>query len=161
MMPTIIKRCSACRAIIGEFGLYEHAPIFCSNRCPKRSVPGVYVGSVEDIRRKNQRRLSRSNSWLLEAFKQYPPETWTYEVLQKLPQGSSPEKRRRAEQRYIERFRSWDPKRGFNIYPAVWFGNTPGVLAARERYAEQVRSRRLREAAMECEAHLTEEATAT
>ena len=38
-----------------------------------------------------------------------------------------------AEQHHIERLLSWMPEHGFNIYPAVWFGDTPGVLAGRAR----------------------------
>ena len=60
-------------------------------------------------------------------------------MLEELTPGCSEQAMRHAEQRHIERLRSWDRRHGFNMHPAVWFGDTPGILAARARRAEQTR----------------------
>jgi hypothetical protein len=98
-----------------------------------------YVGSVSDCRKREARGIARSNPWLKAAFERYPPDTFTYEILERLPRGCSIEQLREAEQRHIERLRSWDQERGFNICPATWNGDGPGFLAARQRRAEQTR----------------------
>lgn len=110
---------------------------FCPEKCGhmKRPAPAVYryvcpdgrcyVGSVANHRNRNNCGLSRSNPWIDEAVATYPVETWSFEILKKLPPGCTEQRLRRAEQRCIERFRSWNPERGFNVHPAWWFGNTP------------------------------------
>lgn len=145
----VLKRCIACGRPLpaGSHGRRMFCPEVCGHR--KRPAPAVYrytapdgrsyIGSAGNIGKRDQRGLGRSNSWLIEAFVEYPPEMWTFEVLKMLPPGCSKQRLRRAEQRYIERYRSWSPEHGFNIFPAVWFGGTPGVLASRARRAEQVR----------------------
>ena len=45
----------------------------------------------------------------------YPSETWTYEVLEKLPPGCSEETMLHAEQSHIERLRSWMKEHGFTF----------------------------------------------
>ena len=92
-----------------------------------------WVGSVQDGRRRNAYGICRSNAWLEEAFRQYPPETFTYEELEWLPPGCAEEKLRAAEQRYINRFHSWAREFGFNILPAKWKGNSLGQRVARQR----------------------------
>lgn len=72
-----------------------------------------YVGSVRNGH--SRTRIARSNSRLASAFKQYPLERWTYEVLERLPRGCSKLDLRAAEQRHIDRLRSWAPDAGFNI----------------------------------------------
>jgi hypothetical protein len=92
-----------------------------------------YVGSVADGRNRNGRGgISRANSRLLDAFEQYPPETWIYEILEQLPPGCSDQVIREAEQRHIDRLRSWDPAVGFNMHPAIWEGEGPAQQAARQ-----------------------------
>jgi len=117
---------------------------YCSAECKSAPrAPAVYrficpdgrsyVGSVKDCRKRADNGIQRSNSRLLAAFDQYPSETWTYGVLERLPPGCSERKLRRAEQRHIRRLRSWDPKYGFNIYPAVW-----NQRAVRQRQQERI-----------------------
>jgi hypothetical protein len=96
-----------------------------------------YVGSTSYPRDRNLRGLERSNSWLLEAFERHPPETWTYEVLEKLPYGCSKEEVLDAEQQHIERLGSWMKEHGFNIHPAVWEGNSPAISAGRARREQE------------------------
>ncbi len=60
-------------------------------------------------------------------------------MLEDLPPGCSKETLRRAEQHHIEQLRSFLPEHGFNVWPAWWFGDTPGVLAGRARRAEETR----------------------
>jgi hypothetical protein len=123
---------------------------YCSDECRLAKAPAVYrfvcpdgrsyVGAVADIRKREIYGIHRSNPWLEAAFERYPPDTFTYEILERLPPGCSRQQLREAEQRHIERFRSWDPERGFNIWPATWDGDGPGVLAARQRRADQTRN---------------------
>lgn len=89
-----------------------------------------YVGSVRNGRARAKNGIGRMNSRLLAAYKQHPPKTWTYEVLERLPPECSERKLRRAEQRYIEHLRSWHPEHGFNIDPALW--NRLAVLRRRQ-----------------------------
>jgi hypothetical protein len=96
-----------------------------------------YVGSTSYPRDRNLRGLERSNSWLLEAFERHPPETWTYEVLEKLPYGCSKEEVLDAEQQHIERLGSWMKEHGFNVHPAVWEGNSPAISAGRARREQE------------------------
>lgn len=142
-----LRHCAACGEALPAYRRRK----FCEERCDhrKRPAPAVYryiapdgrcyVGSVSDIRTRDRRGLSRSNSWINEAIEQFPAELWRFEVLEELPPGCSEHSLRSAEQAHIERLRSWDLAHGFNCHPAVWFGNTPGILAARERRAEQTR----------------------
>jgi hypothetical protein len=74
-----------------------------------------------------------------EVMATYPPATWAFEVLEELPLGCSKKTLRRAEQRHIERLCSFLPEHGFNILPAWWSGDTPGVQAGRARRAEATR----------------------
>lgn len=145
----IERRCIACgeRLPPGSHAGRKFCPEICDHR--RRPAPAIYrfispdgrcyVGSASDVRMRNRGGLSRSNSWIAEVVEKHPLETWTFEVLEELLPGCSKEALRRAEQRHIERFRSWDRQHGFNMHPAVWFGETPGILAARERRAEQTR----------------------
>ena len=94
-----------------------------------------YVGSTGNIRTRDKQGLKRSNLRLDEAFKTYPPETWTFEVLETLPSDCSKQKRLAAEQRHIERLCSWMPKHGFNLFPAGKGGNSHTILAAKDRFA--------------------------
>jgi hypothetical protein len=79
-----------------------------------------YVGAATDIRKRDVHGIARTNPWLKMAFERYPPDTFTYEILERLPPGCAIGQLREAEQRHIERLRSWAPEPGFNIYPAVW-----------------------------------------
>jgi predicted DNA-binding transcriptional regulator AlpA len=64
--------------------------------------------------------INRSNARLREAFALYPPETWTFEVLERLPPGCSTEALCEAEQHHIDRLRSQLPAFGFNMEHASW-----------------------------------------
>jgi hypothetical protein len=90
-----------------------------------------YVGAVMfDSHIRNAHGIKRSNSRLLEAFKQYPPETWAFEVLEQVPPDLNI---REAEQRHINRLRSWDPAAGFNVHPAI---SGPSAIATWRLYRE-------------------------
>jgi hypothetical protein len=104
------KYCRECR---------RGVPIVYRYICPDGRS---YVGAVGDGRRRDVYGIKRSNARLLDAFEQFPPETWTFEVLERLPPGHSFQHYRdlrEAEQRHIDRLRSWDPVFGFNIQPAI------------------------------------------
>lgn len=92
------------------------APAVYKYTCPDGRV---YVGGCPDWRTRDRYGLKRSNSRMKEAFKKHPPETWTFEILEKLKPGCWTKTLRRAEQRHIVRLRSWDPKYGFNIFAAA------------------------------------------
>jgi hypothetical protein len=147
------RRCSACgRAFGPPYGMRE----YCSPECRLAKFPIVYrficpdgrsyVGAVADGRYRGDRGIARLNSLLLDAFEQYPPESWSYEVLERLTPGCSWRDRREAEQRHIDRLRSWDPAFGFNMQPATWEGEGPSQQAGRqwnrERLGEALRARR-------------------
>jgi hypothetical protein len=117
-----------CKVWGKPFDPYHSKHIYCSYRC-RDGVPAVYrfispdgrsyVGAVTGIRNRDKYGIYRSNSRLLAAFKQYPPETFVFEVLEKLPYGCSARELNKAEQRHIDRLRSWSPEAGFNIMSAA------------------------------------------
>lgn len=74
-----------------------------------------YVGAVANERDRAKYGINRRNKLLDEAFERYPPEAWTYEVLERLWPGCSEQELRRAEQRHIDRLRTLDPEHGFNM----------------------------------------------
>ena len=96
---------------------------YCSIECRDRPAPAVYqficpgmhgvtLGSCADWHTRGSR-LFRTNPLLVEALKKNPSKTWTYEVLEKLPPGSSRGHGREAEQKHIVRLRTMDHERGF------------------------------------------------
>jgi hypothetical protein len=137
-----------------EFEPLAQRHIYCSPYCRRNRTPGVYrficldgrsyVGSTGDVYTR-ARGIDRRSTWLKAAFEQYPPKTWTFEVLELLPLGCSDQELREAEQRHIERLRSWDPEYGFNDAPAAWDADGPGAEAARRRANERL-SRQIKEA---------------
>jgi hypothetical protein len=52
--------------------------------------------------------------------------------LERLPPGCSRRTLREAEQRHIDRLRSWAPDLGFNIVPAVYEGDGPSQRTGRQ-----------------------------
>jgi hypothetical protein len=120
-------------------------PVSCAPR--KRPAPVVYryvcpdgrsyVGSVSNVRYRDSAGLCRCNAWIAKALATYPPETWRFEILEQLPVGCSAEVLLQAEQKHIDLLRSFRPKYGFNVAPALWFGDTPGVKVARARAADR------------------------
>src|SRR6476660_7355170 len=79
------------------------------SECRRRRFPAVYrfispdgrsyVGAVSDYRKRGD--IRRSNPRLLVAFELHPPETWVFEVLERLPPGCTLQALREAEQRHI------------------------------------------------------------
>ena len=63
-----------------------------------------YVGSCTEIDRHGRQGLGRSNSRMVEVFDRHPPETWKFDIMERLPPGCSKADRRAAEQRHIDRF---------------------------------------------------------
>ena len=129
-MPDI--SCKACGRIFGPY----HGAIYCSPECRNSAkAPAVYrficpdgrsyVGAVKDCRKRGEKGIQRSNGRLLTAFKKHPLKTFIYEVLERLPRGCSEQELREAEQRHIDRLRSWDSACGFNILPAIEDGDGP------------------------------------
>lgn len=126
------RSCKACGLTFDPY----HGALYCSDECRKGAKdPAVYrficpdgrsyIGSVKDCRRRGELGIRRSNTRLLAAFKKHPPEKFIYEVLERLPRGCSEQELREAEQRHIDRLRSWSPRAGFNIVPAVQSGDGP------------------------------------
>ena len=126
------RSCKACGLTFNPY----HGALYCSAECRNGArAPAVYrficpdgrsyVGAVKDCRRRAERGIRRSNTRLLAAFKKHPPETFAYEVLEQLRPGCSERELREAEQRHIDRLRSWSPRAGFNIVPAVQDGDGP------------------------------------
>jgi hypothetical protein len=123
-----------------QFGTTESGPAVYCFTCPDGRK---YVGSRVNIRNRKQLGVHRphANPRVLKALKRYPPETWIFEILERMPRGILLEDLLRAEQRHIERLRSWNPLFGFNIFPAIWENDTPGVRAGREYLRAAWRSR--------------------
>lgn len=133
-----VRHCKAC----GDGFVSHHGRMYCSDVCLFGArAPAVYrfvcpdgrsyVGAVSDCRKRADNGIARSNTRLVVAFEQHPPETWTYEVLEHLPPRCSKRELHEAEQRHIDRLRSWDPAAGFNIAPAIWTTrSTPTTMCA-------------------------------
>jgi hypothetical protein len=115
---------TCCRSFAADHWLQK----YCSQRCAVAKAPVVYryicpdgrsyVGAVANEQYRFQNGIQRNNPLLREAFTQYPSETWTYEILERLRPGCSEDELRVAENHHINRLRTLDPKYGFNIYPA-------------------------------------------
>jgi hypothetical protein len=78
-----------------------------------------YVGSTHDLRARPLKGLSRSNRRIEAVIEKYPPETWRFEVLERLPSRRPFQEAVEAEQRHIERLGTLSPERGFNVVSAV------------------------------------------
>jgi hypothetical protein len=133
------KLCKSC----GQTFRPRHMLIqYCSDDCRTTKAPAVYrfvspdgrshVGSVKDSRNRAAIGIYRSNERLEAAFEQYPPETFVFEILEQLQPGCTAQQLRKAEQRHINRLRSWKPEAGFNVYPAIWKGDGPSQRGGRE-----------------------------
>jgi len=154
------KICKTCHR---SFEASHRGRRFCSWQCAKYKAPAVYrficpdgrsyVGAVADIRKRFDRGIARSNPWLDAAFKLHPPETWTYEILERLPPSCSIPRLREAEQRHIDHLGCWKPDTGFNMNPPVWAANGPMQKEARCRSADQTRTMMARKRA-EWAAHI-------
>ena len=111
--------------------------------CRQRRFPAVYrfvspdgrsyVGAISDYPKRGD--IRRSNPRLLVAFELHSPETWVFEVLERLPPGCSLKALREAEQHHIDRLHSWSPEFGFNMTPAAWTTDGPSQRAGRQRIA--------------------------
>jgi hypothetical protein len=142
----VITKCRACGQSLARTRQWPNLA-YCQECRAKPSIAAVYrfvcpdgrsyVGAQNDCRKRPYDGIQRTNSRMSVAFKQYPPDTWTYEVLEVVPRGGA---LRKAEQRHINRLRSWDPKFGFNIFPAIWKGNGPSQRNGRQYLAELARS---------------------
>ena len=82
--------------------------------------------------------LARSNARIDAALARYPAESWSYEVLETLQPGCSEQDLRTAEQKHIDRLRTWEPEHGFNATPAIWDGDGPSQRAGRAHLAKRV-----------------------
>jgi hypothetical protein len=129
--------------------------IYCDRPDCRRTVaPGVYrfvcldgrayVGSSVNVLKRGDKGIGRKNPRLLAAFEQYPPETFTYEVLERLVPGCPVRDLREAEQRHIDLLRSWSPDAGFNMAPARWGEDGPAQRAARQWRADLMREQERR-----------------
>jgi hypothetical protein len=87
-----------------------------------------YVGSTHDLGTRSVKGLLRNNRRIKAALEKYPPETWRFEILERLPSGRPFQEAVEAEQRHIERLGTLNPKRGFNVNAAVG-GSVPGLRA--------------------------------
>ncbi len=84
-----------------------------------------YVGSTVHSFIRHTVGLDRKNRRIDAALKEYPQETWAYEVLEQLDPECSEAELRLAEQQHIERLRTWMPEYGFNMTPAVLEAASP------------------------------------
>jgi Toprim domain len=110
------KQTCVCQVCGNPFASPDKARGFCSPDCLRARAPVVYryicpdgrsyVGSVSDSRNRFNDGIARSNSRLIAACAKYPPQTWTYEILEELRPGCSVRELREAEQRYMELFAS-------------------------------------------------------
>lgn len=78
-----------------------------------------YVGSTHDLRTRAVNGLLRSNRRIKAVIEKYPPETWRFEVLERLPSRRPFREALEAEQRHIDRLGTLNTERGFNVYAAV------------------------------------------
>lgn len=143
-----VKTCRVCKTCKRRFEASYWLERYCSSKCERATykAPAVYrficpdgrsyVGAVRDCRKRAEKGIARSNPWLEAAFKKYPPESWTYEILERLRPGCTKQDLREAEQRHMALLNSWDPEAGFNMFPAVWTVDSP----ARQRRCAQVRA---------------------
>jgi hypothetical protein len=128
-----------CKACVRHFDSYGGVE-FCSPGCRTTRAPAVYrficpdgrsyVGGVKDCRKRANKGIQRRNTRLLSAFEKHPPETFVYEVLEYLPPGCSEMVLRTAEQKHIDRLRSWNAQFGFNMVTAFKGGDGPAQHAA-------------------------------
>jgi hypothetical protein len=117
--------CATCGQL---FRTYRRGYQYCSIQCEVRPAPIVYryvcpdgrsyVGFVGDGRDRDRKGICRTNERLRAAFEQHPPETWTFEVLERCALDVAM-KRCGSEQRWIDELGTWHPERGFNVDPAV------------------------------------------
>jgi hypothetical protein len=145
-MTTRLTNCKAC----GRPFRSMRRRRYCSLECRRAKAPAVYrfvcpdgrsyVGSRRDIRHRRNEGVTDQNRRLAAALNQYSSDSWTYEVLEALPAGCSDKMRLAAEQRHIDRLRSWSPEAGFNAFPAVWDGDGPAQRAARQWSAAKLKA---------------------
>jgi hypothetical protein len=133
----------ACKTCQQPFTSSDGRRVYCDRPdCRRTKAPVVYrfvcpdgrsyVGAASDCRNRANHGVARSNTRLLAAYEQYPPETWTYEILERLVPGCSERELREAEQRHIDSLRSYAPEAGFNVLPAIWEGDGPAQRAGRQ-----------------------------
>jgi hypothetical protein len=149
---TAPKNCAAC----GRAFQPRYRAIFCSVECRKARSPAVYrfispdgrsyVGSVADARHRGGK-FGRLNSRIADAIRQFPDSLWHYEVLEHLNPGCQKRERLIAEQRHIDRLRSWSPDGGFNLHPAIWDADGPAQRSARRYRAGILAEARARQRA--------------
>jgi hypothetical protein len=75
--------------------------------------------------RNRHKHVIANNKRARTALDRYPPETWSFEILEWLPHDKklsfdrAIREQYEAEQRHIDRLRTQSPEFGFNIFPAV------------------------------------------
>jgi hypothetical protein len=141
-MSELLVNCKTCGRLFAPGNGRQYCP---RPECRSNKFPAVcrfvcpdgrsYVGAVCDSRKREGYGIARANPRLLAAFELHPPETWTFEVLERLPPGCSIQTLREAEQHHIDCLRSWLPEFGFNMAPAVWTADGPAQRAGRQQTA--------------------------
>lgn len=129
-----------CRACGGQFALWRRTLKYCDG-CRAKS-PAVYryicpdgrsyVGSTWFSKLRPVNGLSRSNARIDAALKEYPAETWVFEIIELLPGHSAGDvlhKTLEAEQRHIDRLGTLNPERGFNVVSALAADRLPVLRA--------------------------------
>jgi len=98
-----------------------------------------------DIRGRERAGIRPQNTRLQQALKKYPPATWRFEILEKLPPACAEETLRAAEQRHIDRLCTYRKSKGFNVFPAVYAGNGPAQKAGRRFKRKVLRKMKARQ----------------
>jgi hypothetical protein len=78
-----------------------------------------YVGSTRRVKIRARDGVQRWGYRPSAALLKYPSEEGRFEVLEWLPQDCSDRELHEAEQHHIDRLKTFDPKRGFNVLHAV------------------------------------------
>jgi hypothetical protein len=128
-----------CRSCGRQFMPHHGAARHCLSSPYCRGDPAVYrfvcpdgrsyVGSRMNTHNRH-RQVIANNKRVRATLDRYPPETWTFEILEWLPRHDPfLRKQYEAEQRHIDRLRTRSPEFGFNIFPAL-----PARHAGREYY---------------------------
>jgi hypothetical protein len=114
--------CCSCGASIPRHGGRKYCAECCHQAAVYRFIcpdGRSYVGSTHNLRARAVKGLLRSNRRIKAVIQKHPPETWRFEVLERLPSRRPFQEAVKAEQQHIERLGTLNPEHGFNVYAAA------------------------------------------